>query len=282
MRIAICGSMSFSREMLEAKKTLEDSGHEATIPPDTMQCLENPELNMSLEHCLSTDIDKKCFDLIAESDAILVLNYEKNGVEGYVGGATLMEIGLARHLNKKIFLLNGLPEKEKLRHVLEIETTRPTILNGDVSKIPQRGNRMKITICGSSSFRREMVEYEKRLNALGHEAVMHPRYAELAAGKMPELLERIEKEHAAVKKQYDFIRWYYKAICGSDAILVLNLEKKGIKNYIGGNTLMEMGFAHVNNKKVFLLNPAPTESPYRDEIEAMADAVLDGRLENIK
>lgn len=37
-------------------------------------------------------------------------------------------------------------------------------------------------------------------------------------------------------------------ICGSDAILVLNYDKKGIKNYIGGNTLMEMGFAHVHDK----------------------------------
>ena len=40
---------------------------------------------------------------------------------------------------------------------------------------------------------------------------------------------------------------------GADAVLVLNYDKKGIKNYIGGNTLMEIGFAHVLNQKIFLL-----------------------------
>lgn len=127
-----------------------------------------------------------------------------------------------------------------------------------------------------------MVEYRNKLNDLGHEGIIHPWYEKLAAGEMPELMERIEKEHASVKKQYDFIRWYYNAIVDSDAILVLNFDKKEIKNYIGGNTLMEIGFAHVNNKKVFLLNPPPKEISYIDEIEAMVDIILDGELEKIK
>ena len=65
---------------------------------------------------------------------------------------------------------------------------------------------------------------------------------------------------------------------GGDAILVCNFDKKGIKNYIGGNTLMEIGFAHVNDKKVFLLNPIPKNLPYSDEIEAMVDVVINGDL----
>lgn len=141
---------------------------------------------------------------------------------------------------------------------------------------------MKITICGSSTFRKEMVEYRNKLNQIGHEATIHPYYEELAAGRMPELMKRIEKEHAAVKKQYDFIRWYHNAIANSDAILVLNFDKNEIKNYIGGNTLMEMGFAHVNNKKVFLLNPFPEEIGYIDEIKAMTDSILNGSLSKIK
>ncbi len=141
---------------------------------------------------------------------------------------------------------------------------------------------MKITICGSSFFRKEMVEFRNKLNRMGHEAIIHPFYEKLAAGEMPELMERIEKEHAVVKKEYDFIRWYYNSIVNSDAILVLNLDKKGIKNYIGGNTLMEMGFAHVNKKKVFLLNPVPENVSYMDEIEAMTDFILNGNLNKIK
>ncbi len=140
---------------------------------------------------------------------------------------------------------------------------------------------MKITICGSSTFRKEMVELRNKLNQMGHEAIINQVYEELAAGRAPELMKRIETEHAEVKKQYGFIKWYYNAIANSDAILVLNYDKNGIKNYIGGNTLMEMGFAHVNDKKIFLLNPIPEELSYTEEIKAMADVVLDGDLSKI-
>lgn len=135
MKIMICGSMSFSKQMLETKEALEEMGHKAMIAPDTHQCLKNPELSMSWEHCMQTEIDKKCFNLIEESDAILVLNYPKNGIEGYVGGATLMEIGLARHLNKKIFLMHHPPNEEKLRYSFEIKVARPTVIDGNLEKI---------------------------------------------------------------------------------------------------------------------------------------------------
>ena len=63
--------------------------------------------------------------------------------------------------------------------------------------------------------------------------------------------------------------------------MVCNFDKNGIKNYIGGNTLIEIGFAHVNNKKVFLLNPFPEEVSYVDEIKAMTDVILKGDLNKI-
>jgi len=45
---------------------------------------------------------------------------------------------------------------------------------------------------------------------------------------------------------------------------------------------MEIGFAHVNDKKVFLLNPIPDSVSYTDEIKAMVDVVLNGDLSKIK
>jgi len=127
--------MHFAEQMFETKNSLEKAGHTAFVPSDTVDCLGRPELNMDMEHCKRLQIDKECFDKIAESDAILVLNYEKNGVKGYVGGATLMEIGLARHLDKRIFLLNDLPSEEELRYVHEIKLTEPIVLKGDLSRI---------------------------------------------------------------------------------------------------------------------------------------------------
>lgn len=131
----ICGSMSFARQMLEAQKVLQNLGHEANVPSDTYECLENPGLNMDFEYCVRTEIDKKDFQQVADSEAILVLNYPKNGIDGYIGGATLMEIGLARHMGKKIFLLNDIPDENDLRYAFEIRIALPIILNGDISNI---------------------------------------------------------------------------------------------------------------------------------------------------
>jgi hypothetical protein len=135
MKIMICGSMHFAKEMLEAQKILEELGHEAMIPCDTHECLSSPELNMDLEYCIANQVDKVDFNKIASSDAVLVLNHPKNGLSGYVGGAVLMEIGLARHLDKKIFVLHDLPSMDDLRYVLEIKLTQPIILGGDIRKI---------------------------------------------------------------------------------------------------------------------------------------------------
>jgi len=135
MKITICGSMNFSREMIEAKDTLEKMGHEVLMPYTVNDCLKNPELNMDLEYCLEKDVMRNHFDKIAQSDAILVCNYEKNGIEGYVGGSVLMEMAVAKYLNKKIFLLNPPPKIEDLRYSLEIQLSKPVILNGDLSKI---------------------------------------------------------------------------------------------------------------------------------------------------
>jgi predicted RNA-binding protein with PUA domain len=63
--------------------------------------------------------------------------------------------------------------------------------------------------------------------------------------------------------------------------LIVNIDKKDICNYIGGNTFLEMGFAHILNKKIFLLNEIP-EMIYTDEILAMQPIALNGDLSKIK
>lgn len=87
------------------------------------------------------------------------------------------------------------------------------------------------------------------------------------------------------KQPVDMIKRYWDFIKNSDAILVLNLEKKGIKNYIGGSTLMEMGFAYGFGKKIYLYNSIPERSErihYVDEILDMDPVVIDGDLGRIK
>jgi len=140
---------------------------------------------------------------------------------------------------------------------------------------------MKITLIGSVKFAKEIVEIYHKLKELGHEPLMHEHMFGLADGTAKELIEGISKNHSELKRKYNLIKWWHNCIKSGDAILVCNYDKNGIKNYIGGNTLMEMGFAHVNDKKVFLLNPVPEEVSYKEEIKTMADVILDGDLNKI-
>ena len=140
---------------------------------------------------------------------------------------------------------------------------------------------MKITICGSVKFADKFVEAYRNLEKMGHEPKMHELMFSIADGTAPDLIDNIEREHWLAKRKHGFIKWWYNSIKESDAVLILNYDKNGIKNYIGGNTLMEMGFAHVHDKKIFLINHIPEQVSYVDEIKAMADQVLNGDLNKI-
>ena len=138
---------------------------------------------------------------------------------------------------------------------------------------------MIITICGSVFFAKEILETKEKLESLGHQ-VFAPERLDLHLDGM--LTEGGKSESAEVKMEHDLIRDHYGKINSSDAILVLNYDKKGIKNYIGGNSFLEIGFAYIMNKKVFLLNNIPEIENYKQEIIAMKPIVIKNILENIK
>jgi len=118
----------------------------------------------------------------------------------------------------------------------------------------------------------EMVAAEKELEKLGHEVVLPEFTHEYAA---TDTHDTMHTESARNKVEYDLIRGYFEKIKDSDAILVANVERKGIKGYIGGNSFLEMGFAFVLNKPIYLLHEIP-DVGYRDEIEAMSPVILGG------
>jgi hypothetical protein len=72
------------------------------------------------------------FQKVEWSDAILILNYDKNGIPYYIGGNTLMKMGVAFYLHKKIFLLNNISE---IGYKEEIIGMKPVIINQDLKRI---------------------------------------------------------------------------------------------------------------------------------------------------
>ncbi len=136
---------------------------------------------------------------------------------------------------------------------------------------------MRVAICASMVFSEQMLAVKAQLEEMGHEAIVSS-FVDAYVGKTVAEKEKITVFH---KNERDAIREFWEEIKASDAILVLNYDRRGIENYVGGNTLMEIGFAHVLKKKIFLLNPIPEISFYKSEIEACKPVVLDGDLRKI-
>jgi hypothetical protein len=152
MKITICGSMKFHPEMEEISKKLIENGHEVKVPllricvgedgkSKKMSIRAFIESNKGIDlfshdHPIwnekSNAIDDH-FEKVEWSDVILVANYPKHDIDGYVGGNTLMEMGVAKYLCKKIFLL--FPVSSRLSYKEEILGMKPTVINGDLSKI---------------------------------------------------------------------------------------------------------------------------------------------------
>lgn len=131
---------------------------------------------------------------------------------------------------------------------------------------------------GSMQYTEKMLEARDELIRLGHDAFVTTLAAPFV-GKNDEEKEKIKIEQ---KQNQDAIREFWHLMQGADAVLVLNLDKHGIKNYIGGNTLMEIGFAHVLNQRIFLYNQIPEIPFYKTEIEAVKPIVIGGDLTKIR
>ncbi|MBI4458191.1 hypothetical protein HY633_04470 [Candidatus Uhrbacteria bacterium] len=133
---------------------------------------------------------------------------------------------------------------------------------------------MRIGVIGSMHFTEKMLELRDCLAALGHDAFVTTLAAPFV-GKSDEEKERIK---ITQKMHLDAIREFWRLMQGADAMLVANFEKNGVPNYIGANTFLEIGFAHVLGQNVYLLHAPPENSYIATELAAMRPIVLDGDL----
>jgi hypothetical protein len=134
---------------------------------------------------------------------------------------------------------------------------------------------MKITICGSLKFFDTMVVIQERLEEMGHEVLMPIEVPGLDYWSEDGSLR------VKAKRARDLIGEHFSKIERSDAVLVVNMTKRDIKNYIGANTFLELGFAHYLGKRIYLLNPVPDQPYILDEVLTIGAKVLDGDLRNL-
>lgn len=136
---------------------------------------------------------------------------------------------------------------------------------------------MKVFVICSKAFYKDIPPIKEKLEQMGHEVVLPNSYDTPNAEK--ESWNLGAKEHAEFKAR--MFRLSAEKIDAMDAVLTLNFDKNGKKNYIGGATFIELYEAFMKNKKIFLYNDIPEGMLY-DEISGFSPIVIHGNLDLVK
>ncbi|MFA6354467.1 MAG: hypothetical protein WCX12_02165 [Candidatus Paceibacterota bacterium] len=140
--ITICSSASFFKQALDVEKELKTLGFAVKIPYTANVMKKSGDFRIETYKTWFKDaanynrkswLIKNHLQKIIKGDAVLILNYEKNGVPRYIGGNTLIEAAIGFHYKKPIFILN--PISDNLNFKEEILGMQPKFLNGDLRKI---------------------------------------------------------------------------------------------------------------------------------------------------
>jgi len=141
-----------------------------------------------------------------------------------------------------------------------------------------------IAICSSANFYLQAVNVQAELEGLGYEVIIP------ATARLMKRSNDFDVSHYKTwfgdkndyHKKTALMRGHFVEIEKADAVLVLNYEKHAVKNYIGGNVLMEMAIAFYLNKKIYIINDIPKESNFLEEIIGMNPVMLHGKIERLK
>lgn len=114
------------------------------------------------------------------------------------------------------------------------------------------------------AFYEKYVELKKALESLGHKVIIP------LSDEFYEISNKVK---------LDSMNDFNSNLEKSDAILVANYKKKDIDDYLGFNTIMEIGMGFNRKKKIFILNKIPEYC--KDELNAIEVIELNGDISRI-
>lgn len=142
MIITLCASASHYREVMDVKVELERLGHTVLVPITAERMQESGNFDVESyktwfndpnDYGKKQELMRHHFEKVVRGDAILVVNMEKRGLQGYIGGNVLMEMAIAFQFKKPIYLLNDIDEALPVKE--EVLGLMPIVLKGDLGKI---------------------------------------------------------------------------------------------------------------------------------------------------
>lgn len=128
----------------------------------------------------------------------------------------------------------------------------------------------------SKHFYNQIPKIQSFLESKGHKLTLPNSFEE--PFKEERMKSLSPKDHIKFKQK--MMRLHEPKIKKNDAVLVLNFMKKGIPNYLGGATFMEVVKAWELNKKIFFWNPLPNCS-FTDELTGINPIIIHGDLNKV-
>lgn len=296
--VAIIGSFQkYYNEILSIIEKFKENGLYVLSPKESYICGKVNDFVLfgsDKKEYTPEEIQMITLEKIINADVVYVYN-----PNGYVGRTTCYEIGFCFSKKKPLFYYDypvDLPipvvENEQVLKPEEFANyvfghTPGYITNYnmcseahkafcnlfEMDKDSKVARAKKVVICGSMLFYNEMLNCQKKLEELGIDAIIPKEENET-------VLSYDEKQFIEFKKRVS--RTYLKKIRDKDTVgvLIYNAEKKGVANYIGANTLVELAMAFTWNRKIFLYNDIYL--PLKDELQAWDCICLNGNLVRMK
>ena len=221
---------------------------------------------------------------ILNSDAVYVYN-----PEGYVGRTTCYEIGVIISKRVPLYFLakpqdvpipisdRQIVDPHSLAEIVKLHRTSLYMPNNLSKKgISTYSNvfgyhKHCLLLCGSMKFYDLMIAIKHQMEREGIDTII-PADEDFDMDLNEEEMNRFKRQVSSN---------YLRKIRDKNtyAILVVNEEKNGIPNYIGANTLVEIGMAFTWGKKIFIYNQL--YEPLIDELQAWECEALDGDMSAI-
>jgi hypothetical protein len=130
----------------------------------------------------------------------------------------------------------------------------------------------RLVLCGSMSAYAEIVRTATKLQGWDIPCVLpepeDDRHAGMSAAAFEEFKRRASRNYLNQIRRPE-----------TGAILVVNIAKQGIPDYIGANTFAEIAMAFQARKRIFVLHDL--HGPYLDELLAWRAVPLRGNLEPV-
>lgn len=128
---------------------------------------------------------------------------------------------------------------------------------------------MKILIHASLDFKQAMVDAKKYIESNSEHQVVLPELT-----RYQDIRDVQGDDETFTKIKNRLTKENFQNVESCDVLLILNYSHRGIKNYIGGNSFMEMVVAFFLKKPIYLLYDIPENMTFTEEIKSLYPIVV--------